>query len=153
MTKNNIVRYWWLPVNWLIFTIKCQCRKNSKLNINIVYKGNNGTTNTQIHDRTLPWLGPVTSIKSNGVKPVNNDFCIMLWGYTLGILLVTQCVYGVSRSRVPYGIYWPRIKRIRSLAHYVTNISYRLPFGYEVLSFSYFYESMLKNNQNFHKKK
>jgi hypothetical protein len=36
---------------------------------------------------------------------------------------------GESEARVPYGIYWPRIYRIRPLAHCVTNISYWLPLN------------------------
>ena len=58
--------------------IKCkalnkQTKKHSvgkipKSNIKIVEKGKIDTPNTHIHDRSLPWLGTGTSIKSGGVN-------------------------------------------------------------------------------------
>jgi hypothetical protein len=41
-----------------------------KSNIEIVERGKIYTTNAQIHDSSLPWLGTDTSIKSGGVKLV-----------------------------------------------------------------------------------
>jgi len=41
-----------------------------KFNIKIVQRGKIDTPNTQIHDRSLPWLGRGTSIKSGGAKLV-----------------------------------------------------------------------------------
>jgi hypothetical protein len=38
-------------------------------------------------------------------------------------------IWDKSEDRAPYGIYWPRIYRIRSLAHYATNILYWLPLN------------------------
>ena len=41
-----------------------------KPNIKIVERDKLDTSNTQIHDRSLSWLGTGTSIKSGGVKLV-----------------------------------------------------------------------------------
>ena len=43
---------------------------NPTSNIKIVKRGKVGTPNTQIHDRSLSWLGICTSIKRAGVKLV-----------------------------------------------------------------------------------
>ena len=45
-----------------------------KSNIEIVERGKIYTSNTQIHDSSLPWLGTGTSIKSGGVK-------LVLWAH------------------------------------------------------------------------
>jgi hypothetical protein len=41
-----------------------------KCNIKIVERGKIDTTNTQIHDHSLSWLGTVTSINSGEIKQV-----------------------------------------------------------------------------------
>ena len=44
----------------------------------IAERGKIKTSNTQIHDRSLTWLGTGTSIKSGGVK-------IVLWAHNLSL--------------------------------------------------------------------
>ena len=55
----------------------------SKSNIKIVERGKIDIPNTQIHDRSLPWLGAGTSIKRGRVK-------LVLWGQTNPLILITD---------------------------------------------------------------
>jgi hypothetical protein len=52
-----------------------------KSNIKIVERGKIDTPNSQIHDRSLSWLGTVILIKSGGVK-------LVLWAQTFPLCIL-----------------------------------------------------------------
>jgi len=76
-------------------------------NRKFIEKGKNDTHNTPQHDRSLSWLGTITSIKNDGVK-------LVLW-VQICLLFVDHCLsfctfsfdYCVFCSSSIYGLWLP----------------------------------------------